>query len=115
MNRQFRAKIFDTFLIEGNQKNKLPVSIKSWKKSINFNQKLGAMKKIILRSLICIACFASVTSCSKNVKAPANKSAAAANTTNTTTTQTQTQDQDQHGHTCGGSSGSTSTYTGGSH
>jgi hypothetical protein len=74
------------------------------------------MKKRILHSLICIACFVSITSCSKNVKAPVNKSAATANTTTTTTTTTQTQNQNQQGqgHTCGGGS-STSPYTGGSH
>ena len=43
------------------------------------------MKKIILHSLFYIACFASITSCSKSVKAPATKSAATTNTTNTTT------------------------------
>ena len=73
------------------------------------------MKKIILHSLFYIACFASITSCSKSVKAPAKKSAATANTTTTTTnTTTQTQNQNQQGHTCGGGS-STSAYTGGSH
>jgi hypothetical protein len=71
------------------------------------------MKKIILHSLICIACFASITSCSKNVKAPANKSAATTNTTTTTTTQTQNQ-QGQGGHTCGGG-GSTASHTGGNY
>ena len=67
------------------------------------------MKKVILHSLICIACFASITSCSKNVKAPANKSAA---TTNTTTTTTTTQNQQGQGHTCGGGGSSTATHNG---
>jgi hypothetical protein len=90
----------------------LLVLIKSRGKNINFNKKLSAMKKIILHSLFYIACFASITSCSKSVKAPAKKSAA---TTNTTTTNTTTQTQNQQGHTCGGGGSSTSTYAGGSH
>jgi hypothetical protein len=71
------------------------------------------MKKIILHSLFYIACLAFITSCSKNVKAPAKKSAATANTTNTTSTTTQT--QNQQGHTCGGGGNSTIPYTGGGH
>jgi len=92
----------------------LPVLIKSREKNINFKQKLSAMKKIIFHSLFYIACFVSITSCSKSVKAPAKKSSATANTTTTNTT-TQTQNQNQQGHTCGGGGSSTSTYTGGSH
>ena len=67
------------------------------------------MKKIILNSLIFASCFALITSCSKNVKAPAN---AKTTTATTTSTQTQTQNQNQQGHTCGG--GSSTTHNSGS-
>jgi hypothetical protein len=66
------------------------------------------MKKIILHSLFCITCFAFITGCSKNVKAPAKKSTATTNTT--TITSTQTQDTNQQGHTCGGGSNQSSNY-----
>ena len=68
------------------------------------------MKKIILHSLVCIACFAFITGCSKDVKAPAKKNTVTTNTT-TTTTQTTT----QQGHTCGNGNHGSSNYDGGSY
>lgn len=74
------------------------------------------MKKIILHSLFFAGGLLLITSCSKQVKAPANKpnvSSATSKTITTpsTTTTTTTQTQPQSGHTCPGS-GSSNGYSG---
>ncbi|HEY6975525.1 MAG TPA: hypothetical protein VH396_04510 [Chitinophagaceae bacterium] len=60
------------------------------------------MKKIILHSFLCAICFAFITSCSKDVKAPSTQTKNPAVTkTTTSTTQTQTNNHSQNGHDCG--------------
>jgi len=60
------------------------------------------MKKIILPSLIC---FAFITSCSKDVKAPSTQTKNQSTTkTPTSPTQTQTTNNGQNEHHCGNSS-----------
>ncbi len=64
------------------------------------------MKKIFLQSFIGVFCFAIVTSCGKDVKAPANKPASAAKTSATSSPVAETSNPDQNNPTCGSQSGS---------
>ncbi len=63
------------------------------------------MKKIILQSFIGVFCFAIMTSCSKEVKTPYNKTTTAAKAAPAPVTQTAPA-QSQSSHTCGSQSGS---------
>lgn len=73
------------------------------------------MRKTILHGFVGVFCFAIVTGCGKDVKAPSNRPASAAKTSTTSSPVTQSPDKDQNNPTCGsqGSSGSSSsdTYT----
>jgi hypothetical protein len=65
------------------------------------NFKICTMKKISAQLFLFAFSIVVFAGCSKQVKAPVNKTQATASSTQTTTT-TQTTNQNQGGHTCGG-------------
>lgn len=73
--------------------------------------KIKIMKKIVLHGFIGVFCFAIVTSCGKDVKAPSNKPASADKTPVTSSPVAETPNQGQNNQGCGSGSGSCGSST----